>query len=109
MPTNYEVVYGPIFRMQAVEALLVPRVGLPTLILVLDDTAGVEIEDAETILPVVRLRYADLVANGLTIDGLDKGTVTVDGAEYEITAAREEKTPSGRAQGLVRLTLEATT
>lgn len=109
MPQNYGVVYGPIFRLQAVEALLVPRVGVPTAILVLDDTAGVLVEDAETILPVVRLRYADLEAAGITIDGLDKGTVTVDEVEYEITAAREEKTPSGRSQGLVRLTLEAAT
>lgn len=113
MPTNYGgLVYGPIFTLQAVMAHLAPRIGAECDILALDDTAGVEIEDAEVLLPVARVRYADLAARSIAIENLDEGTialadpVTLDVITWKITAARIEPTPSGRSQGMVMLQLQ---
>jgi hypothetical protein len=113
MPTNYAgLVYGPIFRTQAVAAHLIPRIGATVDVLALDDTGGVEIEDAETLRPVARVRYADLAAAAIAIENLDKGTITLtnpitlDTVIWRIDAARIEPTPSGRGQGMVMLILQ---
>src|SRR4051812_34729680 len=105
MPINYDLVYKPIFRLQAVEAILAPRVGAAIAILALDDTEGIELEGAETLVPVVRVRYADLAAAAIAIEDLDKGTITLNGRAWEIDSAGEAQTPSGLAQGMVMLKL----
>lgn len=115
MATNYSgLLYGPIFRIQSVAAHLAPRVGTAIDLRALDDTAGIEIEGAEVLLPVIRVRAADLAAAAITIDNLDKGTialtdpVTAEVTTWKIDAARVEPTPSGRSQGLIMLMLERT-
>jgi hypothetical protein len=108
MAENYaSLVYGPIFRIKAVPAQLTPRGGSPIDIKALDDTAGVEVEGAETLLPVVHVRYADLAANSIATTDLDDGAIAINGRTWSINRAREEPTPSGLAQGMVMLVLGA--
>lgn len=106
MPTNFKVLYGPIFRLRGVSAHLVPRIGVAGDLLALDDTSGVEVEGAETLMPVARVRYQDLVDLTMTPEDLDGGTITLNGRTWKIDAVRDEPTASGLNQGLAMLVLQ---
>lgn len=105
MAENYGLVYGPIFRIKSVAAVLTPRGGDPFDIKALDDTEGAEVEGAETLMPVARVRFADLASQGVDTTDLDDGTITLNGRDWVIERCREEPTPSGQAYGMVMLVL----
>lgn len=108
MAENFDLVYGPIFRLQSVPATLTPRGAVAGVDMkALDDTAGVLIEDAETLLPVARIRARDLDAAGFTTEDLDRGTIALNGRTWRIERAGDEPTPAGRAPGMIMLVLSA--
>lgn len=107
MPINYAALcYGPVFAMQAVTGVLAPFGGGPHDIATLDDTAGVEVEGAETLLPVAHVLFSDLAARNIAPDTLDDGTIAINGRTWRIDSHRLEPSPSGQAQGMVMLLLQ---
>ena len=99
----------PIYSIIGVEAVLTPSSNdVPVTVTVIDKTAGVEVADepmVSSIKPAADVRASDLASNGITREDLHEGTVTFNGATWNIVATLPRPTPGGEAQGEVRLIL----
>lgn len=102
----------PIYVAQGVPAVLAPRGTGPVAITALDKTAGVALPsgnggiEIETVRPAAVVIAGDLADLGVTLDQLDRGTITLNGQAWQILSHRPMPSPAGAADGEVYLILE---
>lgn len=94
-----EMVYGPLYDVLGVPAVLTPNGGIATDVSAIDKTRGAEITDLNidvmSVRPVAALRASELAAEGVALDDLDDGTITLNGTTWTIDAHLEKPSISG--------------
>lgn len=104
-------VFDPVFDAFGVVASLQPYGGEASAITAQDRTKGVELTDNAleivTVRPVASVRRADLDQLGIALSDLDRGSITLNGRTWGISAHQERPTPFGFSDGTVWLILEA--
>jgi len=101
----------PIFDIFGVPAVITYGAAQSLDVVAIDRTKGVEVEDLNvgviSVRPVVAIRAASLA--GLDLADIEEGTITLNGATWQIKAAMERPTPFGAADGQIWLILMSAT
>ena len=101
--------YGPVYGLLGVPALLRLASGAAFAVTALDKTAGVAVGgavDVQTVVPVAVVRVTELAAKGVTPAQIDDGQITLNGVTWEIEAHKPAPSPNGEADGEVYLLLK---
>jgi hypothetical protein len=102
------VLFNPVYDALSVPASLISSVGATASLSVIDKTAGVALSDrmnVESIRPVVRVRTAELVRNGIDVTDLPNSEISFNGASWRIKAYRQMPAPTGEMTGETMLIL----
>jgi hypothetical protein len=101
------VLFNPVYDAVSVPATLVTAASAFA-VAVIDKTAGVALSDrmnVESIRPIVRVRTAELAANGIDVGDLPNSEITFNGATWRIKAYRQMPAPTGEMTGETMLIL----
>lgn len=103
------LLYARSLAVFGVPATLTIGAAAPVALTAIDLTAGVEVTDLsvgiQTLQPAADVRRADLDAAGVGLVDLDGAMLTINGVSWTVHSILERPTPSGAADGLVRLML----
>ena len=104
--------YGPVYDVLGVPALLRLAGGAAFAVTSLDKTAGVAVGgavDVQTVVPAAVVRVTELAAKGVTPAQVDDGQITLNGVTWVIEAHKPAPSPNGEADGEVYLLLKGGT
>lgn len=106
-----DLLYAPIYATLGTPAVFVPRGSAQEYqITCIDKTAGVKLMsggiDLQTEQPAATVMVSDLLAQGLIVEGLDGGTLTLNGGTWTVMTHKSRPTPFGEADGEVWMMLE---
>ena len=111
MTVDYQtLLYGPIFELTGVEALLHRPAGDPVPLLMLDKTTGVPMSEGDrgiqTVRPVAVVRANDLVEREIEYGSLRRSRLDLNDVTWRIATYYPKPSPRGERDGEIWLILE---
>lgn len=91
--------FTPIYQILGVDAVIIPKFGVPIEVTVIDKTHGIQVMDRKTqtatIKPAAAIRMTDLTGYNVTRDDVRGGSLQMNGKSWRIESLLPKPVPNG--------------